>query len=126
MGRNDYRDRMRQRNIILDPGLDRLLVAGAKAAGVSVNRFVVGLIEQEVARGSYGDGRRGDGGVEAPGVGVGLSGGRVGDGDSVGVSGSGRRVDWDGLLEAGRAAKRPVHDSVQPVLGEIDPLDVIA
>ena len=125
MGRNDYRDRMRQRNIILDPGLDRLLVAGAKASGVSVNRFVVGLIEQEVARGSYGDGRRGDGGVEAPGVGVGLSGGRVGDGDLERVSGQGGPVDWQGLLEAGRLAKGRVH-SVQPVLGEPDPLDVIA
>jgi hypothetical protein len=123
VGRNDYRDRMKQRNVILDPALDRLLVGAARAAGVSVNQFVVGVIEQEVARAGFGVGRGSDGGVEASGVGVGLSGGRVGDGDFERVSGSGRRVDWDGLLEAGRVAKVR---GVQPVLGEPDPLDVIA
>jgi hypothetical protein len=116
---------MRQRNVVLDPGLDRLLVAAAGRAGVSVNRFVVGLIEQEVARGGYGDGRRGDGGTSQAGVGVGLSGGRVGDGDFERVPGAGGSVDWDALLEAGRAAKL-VGAVEEPLFGEPDPLDVIA
>lgn len=125
MGRNDYRDRMRQRNIILDPGLDRLLVAAAKAAGVSVNRFVVGLIEQEVARGSYGDGRRGNSGTQTPGVADGSPGGRGGDGDSVGLPVSGGTVDWVSVLERGRAAKL-VGAVEPPLFDEPDPLDVIA
>jgi hypothetical protein len=116
---------MKQRNVILDPALDQRLVAVARERGLSVNQFVVGLIEQEVARAGFGVGRRGNGGVAASGVGVGLSGGRVGDGDSVGVSGSGRRVDWDGLLEAGRAAKL-VGVVEEPLFDDPDPLDVIA
>jgi hypothetical protein len=125
MGRNDYRDRMRQRNIILDPGLDRLLVAGARAAGVSVNRFVVGLIEQEVARAGDGAGRGSDSGVAAAGNVAGAPGGRGGDGDLERVPVQGRSVDWEGLLEAGRAAKLVGAVDV-PMFDEPDPLDVIA
>ncbi len=125
VGRNDYRDRMRQRNVVLDPGLDRLLVVAAGRAGVSVNRFVVGLIEQEVARAGISVGRGSDGGTSQAGVGVGLSGGRVGDGDSERVSAAGGSIDWDALLEAGRAAKL-VGAVEEPLFGEPDPLDVIA
>ena len=125
MGRNDYRDRMRQRNIILDPGLDRLLVAAAKASGVSVNRFVVGLVEQEVARAGDGAGRGSDGGTSQAGVDVGLPGGRVGDGDLERVPAQGGSVDWVSLLERGRAAKL-VGAVEPPLFDEPDPLDVIA
>lgn len=90
---------MRQRNVVLDPELDRLLVVAARGAGVSVNRFVVGLIEREVAGVGRGDGRRSDSGTQAPGVGVGLSGGQVGDGDSERVSVSGGPVGLVSLFE---------------------------
>jgi len=125
MGRNDYRDRMRQRNIILDPGLDRLLVAAAKAAGVSVNRFVVALIEREVDDAGDGAGRGSDGGVAAAGVVVGASGGRGGDGNFERVPVQGGPVDWRVLLERGRAAKLAGAVEV-PMFDEPDPLDVIA
>lgn len=125
MGRNDYRDRMRQRNIILDPGLDGLLVAAARAAGVSVNRFVVALIEREVDDAGDGAGRGSNNGTSAAGSFVGASGGRGGDGNSERVSVSGGPVDWVGVLERGRAAK--LAGAVEPALfDEPDPLDVIA
>lgn len=110
---------------MLDPGLDRLLVAAARAAGVSVNQFVIGLVEREVGYADTGAGRGSDGGTTQAGVGVGLSGGRVGDGDLERVSVAGGFVDWDALLEAGRSAR--LRGAVEPPLfGEPDPLDVIA
>lgn len=124
MGRNDYRDARKQRNLILDHGLDGRLVAAAKGERVSVNEFVVRLIEEAVG---YAGGDSGSGdcaGVASAGGFVGAAGGRGGGGDSVGVSAAGGSVDWVAIVEAGRAAKKP-----QPVLLEVvepDPLDVIA
>lgn len=121
MGRNDYRDARKQRNLILDHGLDARLVVAAKASRVSVNEFLVRLIEEVCGVGEC-DGSGGGGGVAAEGGDSGSGGGRVGDGVVVGVSGgSGRSVDWDAILQAGRASKH-----VKPVLVEPDPLDVIA
>lgn len=125
MGRNDYRDRMKQRNVVLDPALDQRLAAAARAAGLSVNQFVVGLIEREVAHAGDGDGRRGSAGVAAAGNVAGSSGGRGGDGYFERLPVSGGSVDWDGLLERGRAAK--LAGAVEPPLfDDPDPLDVIA
>ena len=124
MGRNDYRDARKQRNLILDHGLDGWLVAAARGAGVSVNEFVVRLVEEAVGY-AGGDSGRGDcAGVASAGGDSGAGGGRGSGGDSVGVSAQGGPVDWDAVLEAGRAARKP-----QPVLLEVvepDPLDVIA
>lgn len=124
MGRNDYRDARKQRNLILDHGLDGRLVAAARGAGVSVNEFVVRLVEEAVGY-AGGDSGRGDcSGVASAGGVVGAAGGRGSGGDSVGVSAAGGPVNWNAVLEAGRAARKP-----QPVLLEVvepDPLDVIA
>lgn len=124
MSRNDYRDARKQRNLILEHGLDARLVAVARAGRVSVNEFVVRLIEEAVGDVGECGGRAGGGGVASEGGGAGAVGGRVGDGGVVGVSGgAGRSVDWDAILQAGRSAK-PVRESVRVV--EPDPLDVIA
>lgn len=125
MGRNDYRDARKQRNLILDPGLDGRLVAVARGGGVSVNEFVVRLIEEAVSDVGECGGQRGGVGVEASGGGSGAVGGRFGDGGVVGVFGGlGRPVNWESVLAAGYAAK-----ASQPVLLDVvepDPLDVIA
>ena len=123
VGRNDYRDARKQRNVVLDHALDDRLRLVAKGRGLSVNEFVVSLIEREVGYGGDDCGRGDSAGVASSGGGAGAGGGRGGGGDSVGVSVAGRSVDWDGLLEAGRRAKAV---QVQPVLVEPDPLDVIA
>lgn len=123
VGRNDYRDARKQRNVVLDHALDDRLRVVARERGLSVNEFVVRLIEREVGYGG-GDSGRGDrSGDQASGGVVGAGGGRGGGGDSVGVSAQGRSVDWDGLLQAGRRAKARY---AEPVLDEPDPLDVIA
>jgi hypothetical protein len=115
---------MKQRNLILDPGLDRLLVASAKGAGVSVNQFVTDLIAREVSGVGEYFGRGVGGGGSSEGAGVGVSGGRGGDGAVVGLSGAGGSVvpDWAAILERGARLKQR---SPEPVL-EVDPLDVIA
>lgn len=119
--RNAYRDVRKQRNLVLDRGLDARLVVAARGARVSVNEFVVRLIEEVCGVGEC-DGSGVGGGVAASGGGAGAGGGRVGDGVVVGVSGgSGRSVDWAAILERGR---RPVQRPVESV--EPDPLDVIA
>lgn len=124
VGRNDYRDARKQRNLILDHGLDGRLVAAARGAGVSVNEFVVRLVEEAVGYGGDDCGRGDRSGVASAGGGAGAGGGRGSGGDSVGVSAAGGSVNWNAVLEAGLRAKRP-----QPVLLEVvepDPLDVIA
>lgn len=88
---NRWRAVRRQRNLVLEQDLDRLLVSAAKSANMSVNGFVVALIEEACGAGSNsGFGYRD--GVAASGGGVGLSGGGFGDGDVVGVSGEGRHL----------------------------------
>jgi hypothetical protein len=89
---------MKQRNLILDPAVDRLLVAAARGVGVSVNQFVTDLIVREVAGVGEYYGRGVGCGGSSEGVGVGVSGGRYGDGSVVGVFGAGRPV-VDELLE---------------------------
>lgn len=124
---NGYRVGRKQRNVVLDWLLDDKVRAMAVACGVSVNQFIVDLLEREVAGG-------GDGGVE-PGVagdsaadkrGSGAVGGRGGSG-AVGVSagdGGVTRVgpDWEAILAAGRQSK-PVY-KVDTV--DTDPLEEIA
>lgn len=76
---------------MLDRSLDDLLVLAARSANMSVNGFVVALIEEACGAGSdsgFGD----SSGTSASGGGVGLSGGGFGDGDAVGVSGEGRHL----------------------------------
>ena len=116
---NRWRAVRRQRNLVLDVVLDERLVLAAKYASMSVNGFIVGLIEEAC---DAGDHRRsaGSDGVAAAGDRVGASGGRVGDGNAVGVSAQGRSVDWDAILTKGKTAK------VSPVPVDVDPLDVIA
>lgn len=106
---------------MLSVELDGLLVSAAKRANMSVNGFIVELIEEACDAGDYRRSADRDG-VETSGGNVGSPGGGVGDGDAVGVPGQGRTVDWDAILQAGRARK-----TVQkPVQVEPDPLDVIA
>ena len=89
---NAFRDARKQRNLVLDCGLDVLLVGVARGRGVSVNGLLVSLIEEVCGVG--GDSGSGVGvGVASSGVGVGASGGRVGDGYAVGVFGAGGFVD---------------------------------
>ena len=76
---------------MLDLDLDRLLVSAAKSANMSVNGFVVALIEEACGAGSNSGSGDCDG-VAASGGGVGLSGGGFGDGDAVGVSREGRHL----------------------------------
>lgn len=88
---NRWRAVRRQRNLVLEPGLDRLLVSAARSANMSVNGFVTALIEE--ACGGCSDSGSGVGdGVAAEGCDSGLSGGGFGDGDVVGVSGEGRHL----------------------------------
>lgn len=123
MGRNDYRDARKQRNLILDHGLDGRLVAAARDKRVSVNEFVVRLIEEAVGY-AGGDCGRGDrAGVASAGNCVGAAGGRGSGGDSVGVPVAGRSVDP--LMALVRRARLAQHEQA-PALVEPDPLDVIA
>ena len=88
---NRWRAVRRQRNLVLDRSLDDLLVLTARSANMSVNGFVVALIEEACGAGAdsgFGD----SSGTSAAGGGVGLSGGGFGDGDAVGVSSSGRHL----------------------------------
>lgn len=123
MGRNDYRDARKQRNLILDHGLDGLLVAAARGAGVSVNEFVVRLVEEAVGYGGDDCGRGDRSGVASAGGGSGAGGGRGGRGDSVGVPVAGRSVDP--LMALVRRARLAQHEQA-PAFVEPDPLDVIA
>ena len=85
---NRWRAVRRQRNLVLDVDLDRLLVLAARSANMSVNGFVTALIEEACGAGSnsgFGD----RDGVAAEGCDSGLSGGGFGDGDVVGLSSSG-------------------------------------
>lgn len=124
---NGYRVGRKQRNLVLDVPLDDRVKAMAVACGVSVNEFIVRVLEREVAS-------DGSGGV-VPGVagdsqagqrGFGAERGRVGSG-AVGV-GAGDveqpRVspDWDAIMAVGRQAKvvYPVDTMV------VDPLEEIA
>ena len=86
---NRWRAVRRQRNLVLEPGLDELLVLAARSANMSVNGFVVALIEEACGAGTNSESRVGDG-VAASGGGVGLSGGGFGDGYVERVSSSGR------------------------------------
>lgn len=85
---NRWRAVRRQRNLVLDLGLDRLLVLAARSANMSVNGFVVALIEEACGAGTNSGFGVGDG-TSAEGDCAGLSGGGFGDGDVVGVSGEG-------------------------------------
>ena len=76
---------------MLDRFLDELLVSAAKSANMSVNGFVVALIEEACGAGSNSESRVGDG-VAASGSGVGLSGGGFSDSNAVGVPGEGRHL----------------------------------
>ena len=76
---------------MLEQDLDRLLVSAAKSANMSVNGFVVALIEEACGAGTNSESRVGDG-VAASGGGVGLPGGGFGDSNAVGVSRSGRHL----------------------------------
>jgi hypothetical protein len=118
---NRWRAVRRQRNLVLSVELDGLLVSAAKHANMSVNGFIVELIEEACNAGNYRRSADCDG-VASSGGNVGSSGGGVGDGDVVGVPSQGRTVDWDAILQAGRA-KKTVREPVQV---EPDPLDVIA
>lgn len=124
VGRNDYRDARKQRNLILDHGLDGRLVVAARGARVSVNEFVVRLIEEAVGDGVDDSGRGDCSGVAASGGVAGAGRGRGGGGDSVGLSAQGGSVDWGAILEAGRRQK--VGSASAAVVVEPDPLDVIA
>ena len=127
MARNDYRVGRKQRNVVLDPVLDDQVRAMAVACGVSVNEFIVRVLEREVASGGSGGVVPGVVGVAAAvECGCGRVGGRVGSGVAGVGSGDGRVAgvtpDWDAIMAAGRAAKvvYPV-DRVGP-----DPLEEIA
>ena len=88
---NRWRAVRRQRNLVLERSLDDLLVLAARSANMSVNGFVVALIEEACGAGSnsgFGDCV----GVAAEGCDSGLSGGGFGDGDAVGVPSSGRHL----------------------------------
>lgn len=106
---------------MLSVELDGLLVSAAKRANMSVNGFIVELIEEACDAGDYRRSADRDG-VEASGGDVGSPGGGVGDGNAVGVPGKGRTVDWDAIFQAGRIKKCTQTEAVV----EPDPLDVIA
>lgn len=116
---NRWRAVRRQRNLVLAVGLDDRLVLAAKHANMSVNGFIVGLIEEACDAGDH----RGSADRDrvAPSVDrVGSSRGGVGDGDAVGVPGTGRPVDaFMALARQPRLARQV--ECVEP-----DPLDVIA
>ncbi len=124
---NDYRVGRKQRNVVLDLWLDDRVRAMAVACGVSVNRFIVDVLEREVTSSGSGDGSSGvAGGASADQRGFGFGGGRDGSGVvGVGVGdGVEPRVspDWDGIMAAGRAAKAVY--KVDTVVS--DPLEEIA
>jgi len=88
---NRWRAVRRQRNLVLERSLDDLLVLAARSANMSVNGFVVALIEEACGGGCdsvAGVGSR----VAASGRDLGLSRRGFGDGDAVGVSGAGRHL----------------------------------
>ena len=88
---NRWRAVRRQRNLVLDMGLDELLVSAARSANMSVNGFVTALIEEACGAGVNSGSGVGVG-VAASGCGSGLSGGGFGDGDVVRVPGAGRHL----------------------------------
>ena len=112
---------------MLDPVLDDRVRAMAVACGVSVNRFIVDVLEREVASdgsggvvaGVAGDSQAGErgSGAERGRVGSGAAGVGAGDVEQPRVT-----PDWDAILAAGRQVK-PVYrvDTV-----EADPLEEIA
>lgn len=123
---NGYRVGRKQRNLVLDTPLDDRVRAMAVACGVSVNQFIVDVLEREVASGGERGVVPGDAGDSQAGQRrSGAERGRVGSG-AVGV-GAGDveqpRVtpDWDRIMAAGRAAK-----VVYPVDTAPDPLEEIA
>ena len=85
---NRWRAVRRQRNLVLDTGLDDLLVLAARSANMSVNGFVTALIEEACGAGTN-SGFGYSAGTSAEGDCSGLSGGAFGDGDVVGVSSAG-------------------------------------
>lgn len=85
---NRWRAVRRQRNLVLDVDLDRLLVLAARSANMSVNGFVTALIEEACGAGSNSESGVGSR-TSAESGGFGLSGGGFGDGDVVGLSSSG-------------------------------------
>lgn len=124
---NGYRVGRKQRNLVLDTPLDDRIRAMAVACGVSVNEFIVRVLEREVASGGAGDGASGVAGAStADQCGFGVQRGRDGS-DFVGVGagdGGQPRVspDWDAIMAVGRQAKvvYPVDTMV------VDPLEEIA
>lgn len=88
---NRWRAVRRQRNLVLDQDLDGLLVSAAKSANMSVNGFVVALIEEACGGGS--DSESGVGSrIAASGRDLGLSRRGFGDGDVERVPGEGRHL----------------------------------
>ena len=88
---NRWRAVRRQRNLVLEPGLDRLLVSAAKSANMSVNGFVTALIEEACGAGTN-SGFSNRARTSAAGRDFGLSRRGFGDGNAVGVSGEGRHL----------------------------------
>ena len=88
---NRWRAVRRQRNLVLDTGLDGLLVLAARSANMSVNGFVVALIEEACGAGTNSESGVGSR-TSAEGGRAGLSGGGFGDSHVVGVPGAGRHL----------------------------------
>ena len=106
----------------VDEGLWREVKVAAVGEGLSVTRFVTGLLERELG---YGGSVGSVGGerVGASGAGSADHGGRVGDDDpecGVGAAGFVNVPDW------AKDIRKPVHTSVQDVVVEPDPLSEIA
>ena len=115
MAGNDYRADRRQVSFVVDVSLWAAVKGVAAGRGWSVTRLVTELLEREVGYGDAGTGPRDREGFVASGGPVGAHGVRGSGGDTVSGA-SGRGVDWDSLLAAGRAAK----------FGRVDPIEEIA
>ena len=121
MAGNDYRKSRAVLHCVVDSGVYVALKCLAVDQGRSVTDVVGALLKSEVERHGYVGIGSGDRALpsEAGGV-VGTYGGGSGGSGAVGGS-SGRRVDWDAVLAAGR---KPV--TVADTVVVSDPLEEIA
>jgi hypothetical protein len=115
--KNDYRAGKKVLHLVVEGDLHVAVKSAAATAGVSITEFVTSVLEKEVGHGSVGVGSGDRVGFASSGSVDGAHGGR-GSGSDTQSGASGRGVDWDSLLLAGKKAKASV--------GSIDPIQEIA
>ena len=115
--KNDYREGKKVLHLVVEESLHLSVKCVAADKGLSITEFVTSVLEREVGHGDAGTGPVDSARVGEAGGTVGSHGGGDRGGDSQ-PGASGRGVDWDSLLLAGKRAKLSV--------GSVDPIEEIA